>query len=835
MTSTSGTAAGGRPNFTGSPVPAFVNPPIVPGMEPPPPQTDSPWTEHKAPDGRRYWFNKITKSSTWEKPLDLKTPAERILSACAWREFKTDTGKIYYFNSRTKQSVWSKPQELSEAEKQASEAEAAMAAAASLSSETENSPSPSSTGQLSTSAGNSSAIEEAMKATLASIELPPTAQGSPVSVKAQQSNRAADSSGSDSSDSDDRSSIEEVVKKKRIVKVPEYKSRQDMIEGFRELLRDRKVPSNASWETAVKMISHDPRYVPLKKLNEKKQIFNTYKTQRLKEEKEEQRLRAKKAKEDLEAYLMKCPRMNSTIKYRRADLMFADMPVWNAVMERDRRELFDDVLQQLSKREKEEAKQLCKRNIKVFNEILAAMPNLVFSTTWSEAQQMLLENPHFAEDEELQNMDKEDALICFEQHIRELEQENADEREREHRRVKRGQRKAREAFCVFLEELHDEGHLTSLSTWRELFSQISVDDRFTTMLTQPGSTPLDLLKFYIEDLKGRFLEEKKVVKDILKDKAFMVETTTTLEDFLRVIHQEERGRKLDAGNVKLAFESLRDKAEQREKEKAKDEKRKMVKLELAFQELLQRAQPPIEATSTWESIQERFGNHSDWLAIPLESERMRLFREYLLTLEEVAAQRQARRKSRRKEKKRRKRHMSSSSSEAYDSDKGGDSRYRNSTSKRKQKKHRRREDHDRSPSSVSESAESNMAPSSALSPSLNLPQPIKEHHHHHHHQQQAQPTSPSPLPPPHQQDHQREAARASVYDKEERNREAQRAKVGQEERFVECGMELSQELKKDKKEKKEKKRKKEKKKEEEEETTTQAFGKAVCFRRRDYR
>ena len=45
-------------------------------------------------------------------------------------------------------------------------------------------------------------------------------------------------------------------------------------------------------------------------------------------------------------------------------------------------------------------------------------------------------------------MDKEDALMCFEDHIRMLEQEFDDEKERERRRVKRQQRKNREGFLV---------------------------------------------------------------------------------------------------------------------------------------------------------------------------------------------------------------------------------------------------------------------------------------------------------------------------------------------------------------------------------------------------
>lgn len=36
----------------------------------------SPWTEHKAPDGRTYYYNNVTKQSSWEKPDALKTIAE---------------------------------------------------------------------------------------------------------------------------------------------------------------------------------------------------------------------------------------------------------------------------------------------------------------------------------------------------------------------------------------------------------------------------------------------------------------------------------------------------------------------------------------------------------------------------------------------------------------------------------------------------------------------------------------------------------------------------------------------------------------------------------------
>ena len=37
-----------------------------------------------------------------------------------------------------------------------------------------------------------------------------------------------------------------------------------------------------------------------------------------------------------------------------------------------------------------------------------------------------------------------------------------------------------------------------------------------------GSTPLDLFKFYVDDLKARLHEEKKIIKEILKVKTLQI-------------------------------------------------------------------------------------------------------------------------------------------------------------------------------------------------------------------------------------------------------------------------------------------------------------------------
>jgi len=71
----------------------------------------SQWTEHTHSDGRRYFYNKVTKASSWDKPACLKTSEEKQ-NTTSWKEYKTADGRDYFYNPVTKQSVWEMPLEL---------------------------------------------------------------------------------------------------------------------------------------------------------------------------------------------------------------------------------------------------------------------------------------------------------------------------------------------------------------------------------------------------------------------------------------------------------------------------------------------------------------------------------------------------------------------------------------------------------------------------------------------------------------------------------------------------------------------------------------------------
>lgn len=626
------------------------------------PKKKSVWTEHKSLDGKTYYYNTETKQSTWEKPDELKSPAEQMLSKCPWKEYKSDTGKPYYYNSQTKESRWTKPKELEDLEAMIKAEENGTADIVA----------PGTTTPALTTPIESSVVMAAVAETETAMATV-TTEEQPALVPVQ----AAEVSNDVPVNSTEETAIIETLpsndtsKEERpelVKKVYKWNTKEEAKQAFKELLKEKGVSSNASWEQAMKLIINDPRYSALPKLSEKKQAFNAYKVQTEKEEKEEARIKYKESKETFQRFLENHEKMTSTTRYKKAEQMFNDQEVWSCVPERDRLEIYEDVLFYLAKKEKEQAKQLRKRNWEALKNILDNMANVTYRTTWSEAQQYLLDNPTFAEDEELQNMDKEDALICFEEHIRALEKEEEDEKQKTLLRERRRQRKNREAFQKFLDELHDHGQLHSMSAWMEMYPTVSADIRFNNMLGQPGSTPLDLFKFYVEDLKARYHDEKRIIKDILKDKGFLVEINTSFEDFGSVISSDKRATTLDAGNIKLAFNSLLEKAEAREREREKEEARKMKRKEAAFKSMLKQATPPLEPETTWEGVRERFLKEPAFEDVTLESERKRIFKDFMHVLEHECQHHHSKTKkhSKKSKKHHRKRSRSRSGSESED-------------------------------------------------------------------------------------------------------------------------------------------------------------------------
>lgn len=224
------------------------------------------WTEHKAPDGRTYYYNSISKESRWEKPDELKSHAELMLSQCQWREYKTETGRIYFHNIETKESRWVKPKELEDIEKMVTSTDSPSATGSPATPLTPNIPPP-----MMPPFG----MMPPMMPPFAAFP-PPNMMANMQAVSASPSTNDIDGASNDNShDGSDDTGSEKLgnnspaMNAEPQVKI-EYATKKEALDAFKELLREKNVPSNATWEQALKLIGNDPRYPAIKHINEKK-------------------------------------------------------------------------------------------------------------------------------------------------------------------------------------------------------------------------------------------------------------------------------------------------------------------------------------------------------------------------------------------------------------------------------------------------------------------------------------------------------------------------------------------------------------------------------------
>merc|ERR1739838_335157 len=394
------------------PGPPGVQVPIGPPGGPKQDQDMKEWTEHVANDGRKYYFNNITKQSKWDKPDQLKSEDELMLSSCQWKEFKSDSGKPYYYNNATKESLVENKVEETPQQDGSSAAEAGSQSAPG----TNENP-------MTAGAQQPGAAPQQPGMVPAGGMMPPHGgimaphmnnpgmmnSMNPMQVMMQQQmiiQQQMAMMQQQQKQAKKQKKKEEKKNEKKVAKIevehPEWEDKLVAKSVFKEALKEKQVASTSTWEQAMKAIVSDARYNALKKLSEKKQAFNEYKLQRGKEEKEEGRLLAKENKEKLQRYLESSSKVTSRSSYRTAERLFLNIQVWRDVPDRDRQEIFDDALKNLARKEKEEERELRRRNIKNFQQVLSDLKDLNHRSTWGECQQLLMKSASFTEDEELQ-------------------------------------------------------------------------------------------------------------------------------------------------------------------------------------------------------------------------------------------------------------------------------------------------------------------------------------------------------------------------------------------------------------------------------------------------
>ncbi|GKV19786.1 hypothetical protein SLEP1_g30005 [Rubroshorea leprosula] len=654
------------------------------------------WIEHTSANGRRYYYNKRTRQSSWEKPWVLMTPIERADASTNWKEFTSPDGRKYYHNKVTSQSTWSIPEELKLAREQVEKASAKatqsemfsyistsvppvvkVPAGGDTSSATvhgaESSPVPvvpvaatsnvepkavsgSSTSPIgsSTIVANTDGVQK-----IADTVVSPNATSDSVGVSVAIVNSAVapmDNSSNapvlDVLSSTDGVSSQNAEEKAKDVVVGEkvnspleekatdqepvtYANKQDAKNSFKALLESANVGSDWTWDQALRVIINDKRYGALRTLGERKQAFNEFLTQKKKQEVEERRTKQKKAREEYKKMLEDSTELTSSTRWSKAQTMFEDDERFKAVeREKDRKDLFENYIEELRQKEWAKAQEERKRNIVEYRQFLESCDFIKASSQWRKVQDLL------ESDERCSRLEKLDRVEIFQEYIRDLEKEEEERRKIQKEELRKAERKNRDEFRKLMDGDVASGTLNAKTHWRDYCTMVKDLPAFMAVASNTsGSTPKDLFEDVAEELQKQYHEDKVRVKDAVKLRKVSFSSTWTPEDLKAAILEDVSSPPISDVNFKLIFDELLERAREKEEKEAKKRKR----LADDFSNLLHSIKE-LNSSSTWENCKHLFESSQEFSSIGDEIFCREIFDEYIMQLKEEAKENERRRK-----------------------------------------------------------------------------------------------------------------------------------------------------------------------------------------------
>ncbi|KAJ1815978.1 U1 snRNP protein [Coemansia sp. RSA 2598] len=588
------------------------------------------WTEHVSGEGRTYYHNRETGVTTWEKPDDLKTPQER---ASVWKEYSKD-GRPYWYNSVTKETTWNKPAELSVGSAETTDGLDAdpPASAASMASEVS---------KMSLKPQELPKVQHPVASTPSAA--PPVARPlirppPPVPpVKA----------------------LESMRKHPR-----EFKTIEEAETAFLEMLKTHKVGSEWTWEQTLRAVVNDPDYRALKTTHERKDAFYKYIDQLREQEKEQRRQQLKQQREEVFQMLDSLPLTEFT-RYKKVRHLAKDLPQHKALLlENKGRLFFEEYMARRIRDLKDARNRIREERIKGVADYLK---DIGISAKWSEikvrlmekfqdhlmpvmqpedsAKHVSLDSPYYINDDTAADPESGlsilDLMEAFERAMADAEMRDADIRKKEKDAAFRRERQNRERFRELLEE--HQSLITPVSTWSDFYPVIKGDQRYTNMLGQPGSTPLELFWDKVELLNEEVYHDRKRIEAAMRDHRFKMNIDTPFDQVKRFVDDH---CSVSETHLEYIYQQLVIKAKRRKEEEEERAERHRKRLLDDFKYALYDLEPPVGPESIWDQEKARIEKLPEYRDIgDGEEDCRKVFEHVVQRAKEKVEQRRKRRDS----------------------------------------------------------------------------------------------------------------------------------------------------------------------------------------------
>ncbi|GER36382.1 pre-mRNA-processing protein 40A, partial [Striga asiatica] len=647
----------------------------------------SDWKEHTTREGKKYYYNKRTKISSWEKPFELMSPIERADASTDWREFIAPDGRRFYHNKVTKQSKWLIPDVVKLARERANAApcegiptandvnSSGLEALASVANNSFLSPpemasSPVSVTPIGNQDGSSSTRDEVDNSKPETSEMK-TPRETPRKTTPMRISDVSPQEARPSSVRNSTGSIEEVdrssevsggadnnaLEEKRVDQGPlVYESKEEAKNAFKALLESANVASDWNWDQAMKVIINDRRYGALRTLGERKQAFNEFVGQKKKQDAEEKRARNKKSREDFMTMLQESMELTSSTRWSKAVTMFENDERFQAV-ERvtDREDLLKDHLEELKKKERAKALEEHKRHKAEYLEFLKSCDFIKASSQWRKVQHRLEHDERFSRLEKIECLEIFQVMFDYkftlvvqsnQEYIRELEMHEEEDRKLQIEESRKIERKNRDEFRKLMEEHAASGILTHQTLWRDYSTKVKDNPAYVAVSSNTsGSSAQDLFDDVVDDLEKQFLEDKESIEEAIKNKKISLLTTWTLEDFKSALSLSKNTstKPISDVNLKLVLDELLVITKGKEEKEAMKRKRLAENVHAFLFSLKE-----LSSSSKWEDckslVEGRFNGQ--------ESFFREIFDKFILELKDKAKEKERRRKEEKAKKER---------------------------------------------------------------------------------------------------------------------------------------------------------------------------------------
>ena len=167
----------------------------------------------------------------------------------------------------------------------------------------------------------------------------------------------------------------------------------------------------------------------------------------------------------------------------------------------------------------------------------------------------------FKDDPVFASMEKIDRIQTFADYILTLESKEKNERqEKEKYQCYQNREKFRELLQISVEE-----KILNMDTkWKDYILEIKDKEEYLNMLGQEGSTPMELFQDKIQELKKEYKKIKKIFKEIIIKNNIEFKFQITFEEFDNLISKYEQSKLISPDMKQLLYEHIKKKLNEKE-------------------------------------------------------------------------------------------------------------------------------------------------------------------------------------------------------------------------------------------------------------------------------